>query len=95
MSILESAKKALEDRLGGEAFDGSVKFEIEGEGALRVDESGVAISDDEADCTLTADADVFEDMMSGNLNPTSAFMTGRLRVDGDMSMAMKLGALLS
>lgn len=33
--------------------------------------------------------------MAGDLDPTAAFMTGKLTVDGDMGMAMKLGSVLS
>ena len=52
-------------------------------------------ADDEADVTLTADADTFQSIMSGDLDPTAAFMTGKLAVDGDMGMAMKLGSVLA
>ena len=45
--------------------------------------------------TLTASADTFQSILSGDLNPTSAFMSGKLAVDGDIGMAMKLGAVLS
>lgn len=93
--ILTSAVEALSGKIAGQAFDGSVKFELSGVGAIRVDESGVSIDDSEADCTLSADADVFQSIMEGDINPTSAFMTGKLKVDGDMGMAMKLGALLA
>ena len=50
--------------------------------------------DDEADVTLTADAETFEAILEGDLDPTSAFMSGKLSVDGDMGMAMKLGSIL-
>jgi putative sterol carrier protein len=60
-----------------------------------VDASGVRAADEPADVTLTASADTFQDMMSGDLNPTSAFMSGKLTVDGDMGMAMQLGGLLA
>lgn len=63
MSILETAQSALAERLGDTGFDGSVKFEIDGVGALRIDEGGVSISDEDADCTLAADADIFEEML--------------------------------
>jgi len=44
---------------------------------------------------LTADAETFEGMLRGEINPTTAFMTGRLRIEGNMALAMKLGALLA
>ncbi|MBL4807178.1 MAG: SCP2 sterol-binding domain-containing protein [Rhodobacteraceae bacterium] len=92
--IIKAAVAALSEKLGTDGFDGSIKFEIEGEGAVRIDENGVSTDDGDADCTLTATPDVFQELMDGELNPTSAFMSGKLSVDGDMAMAMKLGALL-
>jgi putative sterol carrier protein len=92
--IIEGAVAALSERLG-DGFDASVKFEITGEGAVIVDANGVRAGDDAADCTLTADAETFQAMMDGSLNPTAAFMTGKLSVDGDMGIAMKLGAMLA
>ncbi|HKK37395.1 MAG TPA: SCP2 sterol-binding domain-containing protein [Paracoccaceae bacterium] len=92
---LTAAKAALEQKLGDQSLDGSVRFEIEGLGSVRIEGDSVEISDAEADCTLTADEDTFRDIMSGDLNPTGAFMSGRLKVDGDMSKAMALNAVLS
>ncbi|MCF6272798.1 MAG: SCP2 sterol-binding domain-containing protein [Rhodobacteraceae bacterium] len=93
--ILDAAVKALSDKLGGDGIEGSIKFEIEGTGAIRIDENGASLDDGDADCTITADADVFQELLSGELNPTSAFMSGKISIDGDMGMAMKLGALLT
>ena len=39
-------------------------------------------------------AAVFRAILGGEMNATSAFMTGKLMVDGSMGMAMKLGAVL-
>jgi putative sterol carrier protein len=96
MSVIDAAVTALSERLS-DGFDGSAKFVISGEGAVLVDGSGVraAEDDDEADVTMTADADTFQDILAGRLNPTMAFMSGRLRLEGDMGMAMKLGAVLA
>ena len=44
--------------------------------------------------TLTASEDTFRAMLEGDLNPTTAFMTGKLSVDGNMGKAMALGAKL-
>lgn len=93
--VISQAVEALQAKLAGDGFDGSVKVVIDGEGALIIDGDGVRAGDEEADCTLTADAETFQGMLEGDVNPTSAFMTGKLSVDGDMGQAMKLGAVLS
>ena len=93
--IVSKAVEALTEKLGGDAFDGSAKFEIEGEGSIVIDSDGVRADDSETDVTLTADAETFQEILEGELNPTAAFMGGRLSVDGDMGMAMKLGSVLS
>ena len=92
--VITQAVTALSAKMDG-GFDGSVKFVIEGEGAIMVDGNGVRAGDEEAECTMTADADTFESILDGDLNPTAAFMSGKLSVDGDMGTAMKLGSVLS
>ncbi len=93
-NVIDAAVKALSDKISG-GFDGVAKFEITGEGGIIIDADGVRAGDDEADVTLSADTDTFQAIMSGDLNATSAFMTGKLSVDGDMGLAMKLGSLLA
>lgn len=92
--VVAKAVEALNAKLDG-GFDGTAKFVISDEGAIMVDQDGARAADDEADVTLTADADTFEAIMEGDLDPTSAFMSGKLSVDGDMGQAMKLGTALS
>ena len=93
--IVEGAVRALNEKLDGEGLDGSIKLVIDGEGAVRIDETGASADDGEADCVLSASADTFQALLAGELDPTSAFMSGRLRVEGDMGLAMKLGSLLA
>jgi putative sterol carrier protein len=91
--VIEAAVAAMRDKLKG-GFDGSAKFVIMGEGAVMLDGDGVRAGDEEADVTLTADTETFRAILEGRLNPTSAFMTGKLAVDGNMGMALKLGSVL-
>ncbi len=91
--VIAAAVEALQGKLGS-GIDGVVKFDLRGLGAIMVDSEGVRAADEDADVTLSADADVFEEILSGDLDPTSAFMTGRLAVEGDMGMAMKLASML-
>lgn len=93
---LEAARDALQSRVDGKEVDGSVKFVLEGMGALMLSGSSVSIAgdDDAADTTIIADASVFQELMAGELNPTAAVMSGKIEIAGDMGMAMKLGSLL-
>ena len=93
--IVNEAVVALNEKLAGADFDGSAKFDIEGEGAVMIDGTGARAGDEEADVTLSADADTFKSILDGETNSTAAFMTGKLKVDGDMGLAMKLAAVLS
>lgn len=87
--------KALNEKMGGAGFDGTAKFTIADEGSLIIDSDGARAGDDDAEVTLSADADTFKAIIDGDLDPTSAFMTGKLAVDGDMGVAMKLAAVLA
>ena len=91
--VIDKAVTQLNDRLNG-AFDGSAKFVIEGEGEIVMDGDGARAAEGPTDVTLTADADTFRQILDGALDPTAAFMQGRLKVDGDMGTAMKLGQAL-
>ena len=93
--VINAAVEALSARVGDGGFDGTAKFVIEGEGALVIDAAGVRAGDDDADVTLTADTETFQQILDGDMNPTAAFMSGKLSVDGDMGLAMKLGSVLA
>ena len=93
--VIEGAVKALNEKMDGDGFSATAKFVIEGEGSVIIDGDGARASDDPADVTMTADADTFQAIMTGDLNPTAAFMSGKLTVDGDMGLAMQLGTVLS
>ncbi len=93
--FLEKAAAELTTKLGNGGFDGSAKFDVAGVGAIVMDASGVRVADEEAEVTLSADADTFQEIFDGELNPTSAFMSGKLTIDGDMGQAMKLAAVLA
>ena len=93
--VINEAVIALNAKMGDGGFDGTAKFDIEGEGAIVIDANGARASDDDADVTLSASADTFKAILDGEQNPTSAFMTGKLAVDGDMGLAMKLAGVLS
>lgn len=92
--ILNAAAETLREKLGSGELDGSVKFQIEELGAIRLEGAEVSIDDSDADCVIAADQDTFESMVAGDLDPAAAFMSGKLSIDGDMSKAMALAQIL-
>ncbi len=92
---LEAAAGKLRERLGEGGVDMSVKFEIEGEGVIRLGPDGVTVGDGDADVAISGALDVFQDMFDGDLSPTAAFMTGKIKIDGDMGAAMKIAQIFS
>ena len=93
--LLEKALKAVTEKLQNEDIGASVKFSITDEGSIMVDKNGIRIDDVDADCTLIADFDTVSELMNGDLSPTGAFMSGRLKVEGSMSVAMQLSNIFS
>ena len=91
---LESAAEALRGKIGGSGFRGSVRFDMTDDGILRVEDETVTTGDGDADCTITASLETFREMFEGDLDPTSAFMTGKIRIEGDMGLAMRLAQIL-
>jgi len=81
-----------------EAIGGTLKFVID-DLIVFVDGNGnkniVSQSDEEADCTITTSASVLIELQSGDLNPMMAVMGGKVKIAGDMGLAMKVQSLMS
>ena len=75
----------------------SFVFEIEGAGTWKVDVADGKVSVTEgggdADATIRASEETFSAIASGEQNPTTAYMTGKLKIEGDMGAALKLQKL--
>ena len=78
-------------------MNNSYLFDIEGAGTWKVDvtDGKVSVTEGEgdADAVISTSEETFEKLTSGDQNPTSAYMTGKLKVKGDMGAAMKLQKL--
>lgn len=93
-AVVDKAVETLNAKLAN-GFAGSAKIVIRDEGSILLDGTGARAGDAEADVTLTASAETFLGILEGNVNPTAAFMMGKLSVDGNMGLAIQLGAALS
>jgi putative sterol carrier protein len=75
-------------------MNNSYAFDIEGAGqwTVKVEDGRIRVVDglDDADVTISASQEVFQKIVAGEQNPTSAYMTGKLKLKGDMGAAMKL-----
>ncbi len=77
-------------------FNQKANFKFE-EGTIHLDDtvSPTLVSNEElsAPCTLVMSLDNFGKLLDGNLNPMMAFMSGKMKVEGDKGVAMKLSSL--
>ena len=97
MSLEDTTNKVTELANETDPLGSTVKFVFE-EGVIFLDgneNNAVSEEDREADCTISMDLADFNGMLSGDLDPTSAFMGGQMQIDGDMMVAMKLTDLFN
>lgn len=59
-----------------------------------VDPCVVTEGDDEAHATISVDAATLAQVVAGELSPPAAFLSGKIKVDGDLGAAVSLGQLL-
>jgi putative sterol carrier protein len=92
---IETAFRSRLDAFG--TLDATVKFDFSGETLFldgTVQPAVLSHADEDADCTLGISADDLMSILKGALDPTMAFMTGRLKVKGSTNVAMKLADLI-
>jgi putative sterol carrier protein len=89
------ASRADAEKTAG--MNNSYLFDIEGAGQwlVAVEDGNVSVTEGggEADTTITTSEESFMEIVRGNLVPTTAYMTGKLKIKGDMGAAMKLQKL--
>lgn len=91
---VETIAEQMRARVQGAGFDRSIKIDTGPDGVIVIDGSEVSTTDAPADCTIRLSLEDLESLVSGDLNPTSAFMSGKIKLEGDMSVAMQLSQLL-
>jgi putative sterol carrier protein len=87
--------RADQSKTGG--MNNSYVFAIDGAGTWTVRVADGAVTVDEGDtggdCTIATSAETFQRIVAGQQNPTVAYMSGKLKIRGDMGAAMKLQKL--
>ncbi len=95
MATVSQITDRLRAALQGEPGLGkTLKIDFKGEGVIHVDGAQVTNDDAPADCTVLISREDLEAMAKGELDPMAAMMRGRLKIQGDMSVAMKLQSML-
>lgn len=90
----DTAVDELRTRLAESPVEGSFKFDIADEGVILIRDGEIGTEDGEADVTLRADMETFRQIFSGEIAAAAAVMTGKVEIEGDMGMAMRLSALV-
>ncbi|TNE38217.1 MAG: SCP2 sterol-binding domain-containing protein [Alphaproteobacteria bacterium] len=100
MATLEEITNGMRERIGEDCgLDATLKFDFGDDGVVFIDATEVpnkvSNEDEDADCTITMSMDNFELLAAGELDPTTAFMMGKLKIGGNMGIAMKLQSIFS
>jgi putative sterol carrier protein len=96
---LEALTSRIKAKVGADSgLDATVKFDLGDDGVIFVDgrssPNSVSNEDKDADCTITMSRENFEKLLEGDLDPTTAYMFGKLKVSGSMGVAMKLSKVI-
>ena len=97
MSIAEITEMIRSQAQLNAPLGATLKFKIDDE-VIYLDGTGeenqVSNEDKDADCMISTSGDNFQKLFKGELNPMMAVMTGKVKVKGDMGVAMKLKSLM-
>ena len=92
---LDACTQTIRAKVGADSgLDATLKFDCGDDGCIFIDGKAtpntVGNANSEADCTVAITLDNLNAMLAGQLDPVTGFMGGKLKVSGDMSIAMKL-----
>jgi putative sterol carrier protein len=100
MPSVQEFFESLPERVSADRIEGmnnTYVFDIEGAGTwtVAIADGKIDVSEGagDADCTFAASEESFEKIVAGEQNATTAYMTGKLKIKGDMGAAMKLQKL--
>lgn len=96
---MDGIKQTLKNKFAyAPAINAKIKFDFGEDGILFIDATqtppATSEADEEADVTLICSAETFQNILGGSQDPNMAFMIGKLKVKGNMGLALKLNAIL-
>ena len=92
--MLQELANKIDAGLSGKSFDGSLKFDCGDDGVIVLADNSASTLDQDTDCTIRISQDNLVKLLSGKLNPMTGVALGKLKISGNMGVAMKLGQLL-
>ncbi|MCX7606331.1 MAG: SCP2 sterol-binding domain-containing protein [Bacteroidia bacterium] len=96
---VEEITQAIQQRLDRASdLRGTVKFVIDGDKIIHINANQqpplLTVGDQPADCTVKLSSDTFQDIITGKGSAMTAFMFGKIKVEGNMGIAMAISRIL-
>ncbi|WP_170326135.1 SCP2 sterol-binding domain-containing protein [Ruegeria arenilitoris] len=91
---LAAIADGIQKNLVGRSFEGSLKFDCGDDGVIVLADNQASTQDRDTDCTIRISQDNLTKLLTGKLNPMTGVALGKLKISGNMGVAMKLGQLL-
>lgn len=93
--MLQEIAAKIQDGLANKSFSGSLKFDCGTDGVIVLSDGTATTENRDTDCTIKITQENLVKLLTGKLNPMTGVMMGKLKISGDMGVAMKLGQLLA
>ncbi|MCX8112615.1 MAG: SCP2 sterol-binding domain-containing protein [Bacteroidia bacterium] len=96
---LEQVHQAISERIARASdLNATVKFVVDGDKIVYVDATQqpavISYDDKPADCTVRVSSETFDDIISGRSSAATAFMFGKIKIEGSMSVALAISRVL-